>query len=377
MSQNSAEEHEHAVILLYHSGHVIAVIPQTFIYGIYAVLVPVFSYIMFRRGIATAGRKILFGLTIFMFLLSTAYWAASISTLIQLIQAWFLSVDPDIETAPNYLPFFNALVLVNYILTDGVVVWRAWVLCAADGRKALTMCLFMLALATVSVIATITIRIAIMAINTQSGQLFNQLNHGINVTQVATLILSLLTNSLATSLISLKAWRSRTEIQADLNATKDGQSRAGKIFALLIETGVIYSLSCLTVLISTLIPLKEGTLGDLYTPVNTQLAGIYPVVVLLLITQNQTLDRTVRAFASDVEQTSFRYNTGTTSETMRFQRRSAMSTASELDYSGDHCLNNTSHWNDTRARHSKHGISMLPPIPSSNITWGDVRESTV
>ncbi|KAE9386386.1 hypothetical protein BT96DRAFT_539351 [Gymnopus androsaceus JB14] len=184
MSQNSAEEHEHAVILLYHSGHVIAVIPQTLVYGIYAVLIPVSSYIMFHRGLATRARKILFGITIFMFLLSTAYWIASISTLIQLIQAWFLSVDPDTQTAPNYLPLFNALVYVNYILTDGVVVWRAWVLCAGDGRKALTMCLFMLSLVTISATATIAIRIAIMAINTQAGELFDQLNHGINVTQV-------------------------------------------------------------------------------------------------------------------------------------------------------------------------------------------------
>ncbi|KAE9390780.1 hypothetical protein BT96DRAFT_832962, partial [Gymnopus androsaceus JB14] len=120
--------------------------------GIYAVLIPVSSYIMFHRGLATRARKILFGITIFMFSLSTVYWIASISTLIQLIRAWFLSVDPDTQTIPNYLPLFNALVLVNkryfYILTDGVVVWRAWVICAADGRKALTMCLSMLSLAT-------------------------------------------------------------------------------------------------------------------------------------------------------------------------------------------------------------------------------------
>ncbi|KAJ3755297.1 hypothetical protein EV360DRAFT_49963 [Lentinula raphanica] len=386
MVQNSAEEHEHAVILLYHSGHVIAVIPQTLVYGqyssylsnpgdtnvdsigIYAVLIPVSSYIMLRRGLKTNARKVLFGVTIFMFLLSTSYWIASISTLIQLIQVWFLAPDPDARSAPNYLPFFNALILVNYIITDGVVVWRAWVLCSVDGTRALTMCLFMLGLATVSVSATIAIRIALIAINTQTGETFNKLNHGINVTQVATLILSLLTNSLATSLISLKAWRSRVEIRNSLENAVDRHSRAGKIFALLIETGVIYSLSCLTVLISTLIPLKEGTLGDLYTPVNTQLAGIYPVVVLLLITQNHTLDRTVRAFASGAEQTTSLHLSRQLG-TMRFQRRSMMSTVSDLS------VFEASERSDGHGHRKQIGDLAHIRIPSPSMTWVDVRES--
>ncbi|KAJ3993200.1 hypothetical protein F5050DRAFT_1714681 [Lentinula boryana] len=354
MAQNDAEEHEHAVILLYHSGHVIAVIPQTLVYGECS------SFL--RRGLATRARKILFGVTIFMFLLSTAYWIASISTLIQLIQVWFLASNSDAQSPPSYLPVFNALVLVNYILTDGVVVWRAWVICSVDGKKALTMCLLMLSLAIVSVTATIVIRITLMVINTQTGELFNDLNHGINVTQVATLVLSLLTNSLATYLISLKAWKSRVEIRNDLDATVDKHLRVGKIFALLIETGIIYSLSCLTVLISTLIPLKEGTLGDLYTPVNTQLAGMYPVVVLLLITQDQTLDRTVRAFSSGVEQVGFHHSGQL--DTMRFERRSVMSMASDWSVTAG----------DRSDGHSQQKYnSRLPPvdIPSPSIAWED------
>lgn len=66
-----------------------------------------------RRGLATRARKILFGMTVFMFLLSTANWIASISTLIQLLQAWFLAPDPDSRSVPTYLPFFSALILVN------------------------------------------------------------------------------------------------------------------------------------------------------------------------------------------------------------------------------------------------------------------------
>ncbi|KAJ4498555.1 hypothetical protein C8R41DRAFT_864735 [Lentinula lateritia] len=300
-----------------------------------------------RRGLATRARKILFGMTVFMFLLSTANWIASISTLIQLLQAWFLAPDPDSRSVPTYLPFFSALILVNYILTDGVVVWRAWVLCSVDGTKSLMMCFFMLGLATVSVCTTIVIRIILLIDKRRSPELNSRLTQGIDVTQVATLVLSLATNSLATFLISLKAWR----------------SKAGKIFALLIETGIIYSISCLTVLMSTLIPLKEGTLGDLYTPVNTQLAGIYPIVVLVLVTQNHTLDRTVRAFASGIEQTHDHYSGQL--ETIRFQRQS--STTDTMLLSGNQSSEGT-YWNSQK-QGDQNG---LPPIPSSNITWGEI-----
>ncbi|KAJ3813216.1 hypothetical protein F5876DRAFT_63318 [Lentinula aff. lateritia] len=292
MAQNGAEEHAHAVTLLYHSGHVIAVIPQTLVYdsdgaqstGIYAVLVPVSSYVMLRGGLATRARKVLFGMSIFMFLLSTVYWIASVSTLIQLIQVWFLASDPDAHSAPNYLPILNALAFVNYIITDGVVVWRAWVLCSGD----------------VSVTATIVIRIALMVIDTQVGELFNQLNHGINVTQVATM---------------------------------------------------------LTVLVSTFVHLEEGTLGDLYTPANTQFAGIYPVVVLLLLTQNNTLDRTVQAFASGLEETDF-HHPGQL-DTIRFQLESVISSETQT--------NDNSYW---YSRKPGNDLSELPQIPSPSLTWG-------
>ncbi|KIK60229.1 hypothetical protein GYMLUDRAFT_244657 [Collybiopsis luxurians FD-317 M1] len=369
MTLNNAEEHEHALTLLYRSsGHVIAVIPQTLVYGIYAVLVPVSSSIMLHRGLGTRARKILFGMILFMFLQSTAYWIASISTLIQLIQVWFLSLDPDAGTPPNYISFFNALMSVNYILTDGVVVWRAWVLCSADGRKALKICLFILCLGSVSVIVTIAIRLALMLIGTETGLLFDRLNQGINVAQVGTLVFSVLTNSIATSLIFVKAWRSRRAIRKNFDATVNVHTRVGKTFTLLIETGIIYTFSCVIVLVFTIIPLKVGTLGDLFTPVNTQLAGIYPVVVLLLVTNNQSLDKTVKAFASGVEQTSFRITTRQLNSTIRFERRSVVSIGSDVS--------EDSSYPDGRTHHlKKPHISFLPPIPSSKITWDELRES--
>ncbi|KIK62790.1 hypothetical protein GYMLUDRAFT_242432 [Collybiopsis luxurians FD-317 M1] len=307
-----------------------------------------------------------------MFLLSTAYWMASISTLIQLIQAWFLSPNPDLRSAPNYLPFFNAMVSINYILTDGVVVWRAWVIYSVDGTKALAVCICMLFLTTASAAATIAIRIAMIIINTQTGELFNRLNHGINVTQVGTLLLSVLTNSITTSLILIKAWRNRAESLDNLDATADICARVGRIYTLLIETGILYTLSCLTMLVSSVIPLKDGTLGDLYTPVNSQIAGIYPVAVLLLIIHDQTNNKTTEAFAFRVHRTDIdpSIQQAQLISTMRFDHQSIISLRS-CTFEVHRSLPEDS----DAPGHTKHDVNSLPPIHSTDISLGDIRES--
>lgn len=49
-------------------------------------------------------------------------------------------------------------------------------------------------------------------------------------------------------------------------------------------------------LAATLIRLPFGTLGDIYTPVNVQIAGIYPTIVLLIVGLQMTIqDATTNA----------------------------------------------------------------------------------
>ncbi|KAF5388894.1 hypothetical protein D9757_005038 [Collybiopsis confluens] len=332
MTSNSEEEHQHALALLYFSGRIIGIIPQTFVYGIYAVLITASSFIMLRQGLATRARRILFGLIIFMFLLSTAYIISCLMTLFGLYKAWFLDTDPDAPTSRIInTDLCNALIYINYIITDGVVVWRVWVLCSADGIKALSICLFMLGLCTASTTAIISTRITLF-LDISTGTLFDRLTHVIDILQVATPVMSILTNLLATSIISIKAWRYRIEIRDDLDVVFTRHlTRAGKIFVLLIETGVLYTISCLTLLIAAVIPVKAGTLGDLYAPVNVQFAGIYPIIVLLLITHDKSLDRTVRVFASGVEISDFHISTRQIESGIHFELRQSVLLSTRSD----------------------------------------------
>jgi len=58
-------------------------------------------------------RKFLFGMSLFMFVLATVYWALSFATLIRLIQIWFLTPGSTVDDQPTFLPMWNAIVLMN------------------------------------------------------------------------------------------------------------------------------------------------------------------------------------------------------------------------------------------------------------------------
>ncbi|THU91697.1 hypothetical protein K435DRAFT_863143 [Dendrothele bispora CBS 962.96] len=259
--------HERGLLLLYHSGHVLAIVPQTLVYGMYASLIPISTYIMLKRGLKTRMQKFLFGMSLFMFLLSTIYWVLSFVTLIRLIQIWFFNLDSIVQSQPTFLPMWSAIVLLNYVLTDGVVVWRAWVLCQDQSRKALWFAIFFFVCSGFT--ATIIIRL-LTYINMGDSLVQHKLTQAINVTQVGNLVLSILTNIISTSTISLKAWRFRQQIKGILSAAR--------------------SRRMITVLVAMVIPLEKGTLGDIYSPVNVQLAGMYPVVVLLLVSGEYSLE---------------------------------------------------------------------------------------
>ncbi len=127
------------------------------------------------------------------------------------------------------------------MLTDGVVVWRAWVLCQDGYSKSLiiplmflclTFCEFLffnasagflltVSMTTVSVLATIGLRVAITVLNdTQHTVIVDKGALVLDYLQVANLVLSLLTNICSTSVVGIKAWSASslfpTTIRSDL-----------------------------------------------------------------------------------------------------------------------------------------------------------------
>ncbi|PSR77964.1 hypothetical protein PHLCEN_2v7622 [Hermanssonia centrifuga] len=240
--------------------------------------------------------------------MSTIYWALQVADLLELIHVYF--VDRSLLYSRNvstYATLFNAIILLNvsfsmrlhgmylnawlqYVSTDAVVVWRAWALCKTEYRKVLFIPVVLLCLTALSVFTTIGLRIA--SFLTPGGFSFKPVLHAIDICQVSNLVWSLLTNISATSIISHKTWVHRKAIQEGLRSIRNKSTKAERVLALLVESGIIYCLSGATVLISTLIPLPFGTLGDIYTPINIQIAGIYPTIVIVLVGLERTMNNT-------------------------------------------------------------------------------------
>ncbi|KAF8882216.1 hypothetical protein CPB85DRAFT_408958 [Mucidula mucida] len=227
-----------------------------------------------------------------MFLLSTASWASNVANFYQKIVIRFVHLLPPAER-PIIFPYntlISAIILINYVSTDGVVVWRAWILCAEDHtyRRLLWIPISFLIFTAFSVLTTIVIRIVICTrpgpdIYAPSSSITKPvLEKAIDYSQTVTLVFSFLTNTLATLIVGLEAWKHRQFVRKEIRLARAKNLRGEKILVLLVESGLLYCISGAALLICSLVHMPLGRLGDVYTPVNVQIAGIYPVIVLLL-----------------------------------------------------------------------------------------------
>ncbi|KAH9052655.1 hypothetical protein EDB87DRAFT_1835709 [Lactarius vividus] len=285
-------------------------------------LILISTYLMIQKGLRSPSQKILFGVIVFMFSLSTTYLAVSMADLIILIKTWYLVIDLSESTGTRsptetLLVLFNALAPINYVLTDGVVVWRAWIICRDESRKLLRAPIVMLVLTMFGVASTIGVRIFINVDPVNRGK--GRLATTINVFQETTYISSLVTNILGTGVISLKAWRYRRWIVADLQHVVDKRTKAEKVLALLVESGVFYIFSGAFMVAASLIrlPGSHFTLESLYSQAAVHLAGMYPAIVVILVNREASMDKTLfnstpPATISDLQQASSQFRTSRT-----------------------------------------------------------------
>ncbi|KAK0189543.1 hypothetical protein F5146DRAFT_629836 [Armillaria mellea] len=251
---------------------------QTLVYGMYIIIMSICSYVMLKRGLRSRSRISLFCMLVFMFSLSTAYWILSLYQIVLIITTSFVHDIPLDEIA--FTPgrdeqnVMNALVLLNYVLTDGVVVWRAWVLCRDEYSKSLILPLIFLCLTLLSVLVTIGLRVTLTAltINGHTISAHSSSSRALDYYQVANVVLSLLTNVFSTSIVGIKARRHRHWVSSELQMKQRNITVAERVFTLLAESGIIYCLAGIMLLIATTIQLPFGTLGDIYAPVGVQFA---------------------------------------------------------------------------------------------------------
>jgi len=277
-------EPDEGLVVVYFSY---ALVVQTFFFGAYTILILLSTRVLLKRGLQSGPAKALFYIGLGMYFLTMAHWAYSLADVFARQQMFIFP-----ETIPYYShvidPYnlFNALILLNITASDGIVVWRSSVICSRDHRKFLLIPVAFLILTTFAVTGTIGLRIADLAApGFSSGKGFVMI---INILQVGGVGASLISNLSSTAVVGATAWRHRRDIRAAFQR----QTNADRILMLLLESGLLYAISGITVIVSMVVHLPHGTLGDIYIPVNTQVAGAYAPIVLLLVRKQKSINDT-------------------------------------------------------------------------------------
>ncbi|KAI0254124.1 hypothetical protein BJV78DRAFT_1280511 [Lactifluus subvellereus] len=219
-----------------------------------------------------------------MFALSTIHWISFVVPPFWIIADWFSTLDPSTHNPPGWVSTFptvcNTVLIINYIITDGVVVWRTWVLCADQSTAVLMIPVVTLIINFLFYATALGVKAAFF-IAPGGLKAYRILVPIVNVAQAGNLGLSLLTNVLATSIIAFKAWKHRKSL-SEVFGHKTSQ--ASRILSLLVESGMLYIVIGVFSLVSDFIYLPRGWLAaHVFQPVAVQLAGMYPIAVLLLV----------------------------------------------------------------------------------------------
>ncbi|KAK7005779.1 hypothetical protein R3P38DRAFT_3039552 [Favolaschia claudopus] len=266
----------------------VGLVVQTLFFGAYTIIILLSTRMLMRRGLKTRANRILFALTLFMYLLSTSYWVYRIADLVSRIN--FLIAVGDMNSllsAPNpttrLFTLFNALTLLNYLLCDGFVIWRA-LICSPSHRKFLYFAIFLLTLMSLAVVSLIGLRIGSTFVPNFEKKM-PSFTPVIDALQLSALGLSVVSNFISTGVVWASAWQHRKAISGGFNKTTKGD----QILRILLESGIFYTVSAVFGLGSILIRLPYNTLGDLFTPVSIQIAGAYTPIVLLLISTKKSL----------------------------------------------------------------------------------------
>ncbi|KAL1676953.1 hypothetical protein EV122DRAFT_291556 [Schizophyllum commune] len=208
-----------------------------------------------------------------------AFIASSIGILTQMLA--FVTQCPLIDlfpTDPTTLAYRLAVLHVvscriNYVLSDALLVWRAWVLWH-DRRVVHGLLAFCLILSAVGVIyETASLPSRIWSNDLPSTLIIN--------------LPLLFTNVVATALVGLRVWFYRREVAAYISPMSTG-THIGGVLMLLFEAGAVY---CVISVINLAVDIS-ASLGSSSTPVvftNAMflIAGIYPTLIVVAVTAQQ------------------------------------------------------------------------------------------
>ncbi|KAJ7592209.1 hypothetical protein C8J56DRAFT_1046578 [Mycena floridula] len=289
---------------------------QFLLYGIYSTIVIIVLYKLWTNKAQLPAHHILIVATISMLVASTTQMALNLAwDLIDLLTA---GLDPpNVERPLIAINILNdAMIKLNYLIGDSIVVWRAWVIWSHHSK---VHALLIACLLGTFIGASIDLTFIIL----YDLSLFSDTPR-FPPTGSRTLILTLplfLTNSVSTLSMGYKVWEYKVEIKQNLGLSPNNRTKVERVLILLTESGSIYCLLWLSILVFTLKSSDDQSLSyQLLTVILPQLVAIYPILIILLLAlEKANLESTV--------------NGPSVSQSMQFASRPQVPTETHSDVS--------------------------------------------
>ncbi|KAF7315670.1 hypothetical protein MIND_00082600 [Mycena indigotica] len=258
---------------------------ESVVFGMYSVVALLSTRMLLKRGLKTKANKNLFAITLFMYILSTLFWLYGFVNTASRVTAF---VDHPQDPAPRipgtrFFVLSNAVILINFALSDALVIWRARLICASEHRKYMILPSCFVVLTSLSIAALISLRIAgLWSVSLTKHPAFVKV---IDILQINGMFLSLLSNLTTTGVVGVTAWQHRETIRTGFKKTTQGN----RILKLLLESGVVYCVMGVLGLVASLTRLPYNTLGDLFIPISVLLASAYTPTILLMVNSQRSL----------------------------------------------------------------------------------------
>ncbi|KAE9388898.1 hypothetical protein BT96DRAFT_980895 [Gymnopus androsaceus JB14] len=258
---------------------------ESMLYGGYCLLAITSIWIIARKGLSN-GRIFMLAAIVIMFSSCTVALVMGQVRVVWDARTVFFPerVTPESTFKYNLLNAGGLCVVrVNYVLSDVIVVWRAWIIWGRNRIILAVLSLFLLG----SIAAAGTD--AGLSLSELFGKDVNLDNEDATQTGERALILSLptlATNIFSMCLIVYKAWLHRRIIKVELD-DGDFVSRVVIVLSWLIESAVIYCLLWGIYIIAFFSLFTRVGLDVMDTSM-VQIAGIYPTVIIVLIALNKS-----------------------------------------------------------------------------------------
>ncbi|KAI0066713.1 hypothetical protein BV25DRAFT_1420634 [Artomyces pyxidatus] len=242
-------------------------IVETLLFGVFSCLTVLSTYLLLWRPRSVATLMMLF-LTTTMYIAAAVHWGACLAAAISGLSDPANFLLDQRHTADQVLASIG--LTINVVLSDVIVVWRAWLLWERSrGVLVVSFCL-LIATAVAAIFNGVYLAGHVLATFLMISTAW----------PTVTAAISIATNIWATALVAYKAWLHRRFIRQHIQGCKR-RTRVELLLSLLIESGSVYCIYLIVVLLSTRALL--GPLCPVFGTSVAQIAGIYPTTLVVLV----------------------------------------------------------------------------------------------